>query len=111
MSDYKTQLLEEQEQLEAELTKIARVNPQNKNDWEVKPVGDVTETREEVADELEELENRSEVETRLEERLSAVKLALEKLESDLYGQCEVCQKAIEPERLEANPAARTCMEH
>ena len=37
--------------------------------------------------------------------------ALEKMEKGTYGICEVCNKPIEEDRLEANPAAKTCKEH
>jgi RNA polymerase-binding transcription factor DksA len=33
------------------------------------------------------------------------------MDSGSYGKCEVCGKAIEADRLEANPAAPTCKEH
>jgi RNA polymerase-binding transcription factor DksA len=65
----------------------------------------------EAADKIEELDERGEEVTSLSARLSDVRLALEHIETGTYGRCEVCDKAIEEERLEANPAARTCMEH
>lgn len=65
----------------------------------------------EAADKLEELDERGEEVTSLSNRLADVRLALENIEQGAYGACEVCGKEIEEERLEANPAARTCMEH
>jgi RNA polymerase-binding transcription factor DksA len=35
--------------------------------------------------------------------------ALERLDADGYGRCEVCGKAIAADRLTARPAARTCI--
>jgi DnaK suppressor protein len=32
------------------------------------------------------------------------------LENGTYGICEACEQPIAPERLEANPAARFCLE-
>lgn len=102
----------EQTDLEGQLGKVGHVNPQNKNDWEVKPLAETeTSFRDEVADELEEMEEREEVEHTLEQRLRNVRLALEKFDKGNYGICEVGGEEIEPERLEANPAARTCKAH
>jgi RNA polymerase-binding transcription factor DksA len=65
----------------------------------------------EAADKLEEMDERGEEVTALSTRLADVRLALENIEQGTYGRCEVCGREIEEERLEANPAARTCMEH
>ncbi len=45
------------------------------------------------------------------EQLTEVEAALERLESDAYGVCEVCGAAITEARLEAMPATRFCIEH
>jgi RNA polymerase-binding transcription factor DksA len=65
----------------------------------------------EAADKIEELDERGEEVVTLSARLADVRLALENIEQGTYGRCEVCNKEIEEERLEANPAARTCMAH
>lgn len=65
----------------------------------------------EAADKIEELDERGEEVVTLSARLADVRKALENIEEGNYGRCEVCDKEIEEERLEANPAARTCMEH
>jgi RNA polymerase-binding transcription factor DksA len=39
-----------------------------------------------------------------------VELALDKLGAGTYGSCESCGKPIAPARLEAKPAARTCID-
>lgn len=43
--------------------------------------------------------------------LRDVERALHRLDDGTYGQCEVCHAQIGDERLEAQPAARFCMEH
>ena len=40
-----------------------------------------------------------------------IKRALKKIKDDEYGKCELCGEDIEEDRLEANPAARTCKKH
>ena len=42
--------------------------------------------------------------------LSDVETALQRLETGSYGVCEVCGRPIEPERLEALPATRFCVQ-
>ena len=45
------------------------------------------------------------------EHLEQIDAALERVAACTYGVCEVCGRAIDPARLEARPAARTCVEH
>ncbi len=47
----------------------------------------------------------------LEAEIGDLDAALRKIDEGTYGICEVCSKEIEPERLEAIPGARTCIEH
>lgn len=44
------------------------------------------------------------------ETLREVEHALAKFEEGTYGKCEVCGSDIAPARLEAKPAARSCIE-
>ncbi|HUR22768.1 MAG TPA: TraR/DksA C4-type zinc finger protein [Acidimicrobiales bacterium] len=46
----------------------------------------------------------------LRESLSDVEDALVKLENGTFGVCEACGQPISPDRLEAKPAAKLCME-
>jgi DnaK suppressor protein len=47
----------------------------------------------------------------LEAEIGDLDAALRKIDEGTYGTCEVCGKEIEPERLEAIPGTRTCVEH
>jgi RNA polymerase-binding transcription factor DksA len=47
----------------------------------------------------------------LDIRLEEINDALEKIEENRYGECEICSEDIEEDRLEVNPAARTCKKH
>lgn len=51
------------------------------------------------------------VRDQLEAQLADVDAALARIEAGEYGRCEACGKEIEPERLEARPATRYCLEH
>jgi RNA polymerase-binding transcription factor DksA len=112
-SYFKTKLEEELQTLESELGTLGRLNPDTPGDWEATP-GDFETNpaeEEERAEKFEELENNQAVLNPLELRLRDVKRALAKLEAGNYGICEISGEPIEEERLEANPAARTCIEH
>ena len=65
------------------------------------------------ADSSQVTAERSEAETlalQLRDALAEVEHALDKLGQDRYGLCESCGKPIAPARLEAKPAARTCID-
>jgi RNA polymerase-binding transcription factor DksA len=47
----------------------------------------------------------------LEAEIGDLDAALRKVEDGTYGICEICSRAIDPERLEAMPGTRTCIEH
>jgi RNA polymerase-binding protein DksA len=47
----------------------------------------------------------------LRQELDDVERALQRVEDGSYGLCEVCGSPINPERLEARPAATLCIRH
>ncbi len=47
----------------------------------------------------------------LRQLLQDVDAALERLDNDIYGLCQVCHEPVEAERLLANPLARFCLDH
>jgi len=47
----------------------------------------------------------------LEAEIGDLDAALRKVDQGTYGICEICGRPIEPERLEALPGTRTCIEH
>ena len=109
---FKDMLLKEKVVLEGELATIGRKNPKN-SDWEAVEGNVVTDTAEEgdVAEGIEQYENNSAVLAELETRLLEVNVALKKIEDSKYGVCEIGGERIEKDRLEANPAAKTCKKH
>lgn len=109
--DYlKRKLIEEKGRLEADLGYIGE--KEKGGSYHARPAEtDEAGFRDEVADRLEELGERTEASGSLKARLLSVDQALERIDAGTFGLCEVCKKEIENERLEANPAARTCIEH
>lgn len=110
---FKKRLEEELDTLEGELREIGV--PDQEMGWEAKaPEMDVMAPQaepNEAADKIEELEERQQEIGPLRARWAEVKSALDKITQGTYGVCEVCNKPIEEDRLEANPAAKTCKAH
>ena len=112
-SKYKIKLEEEKALLEKELKTIGRINPNNPKDWE--PIqGDAKSggsDRNEGADGIEQYEENTAILKELETRFNNVIRAISKLDEGGFGICEISGEEIELDRLEANPAARTCKAH
>ncbi|MBX4195944.1 TraR/DksA C4-type zinc finger protein [Candidatus Parcubacteria bacterium] len=110
---FKEKLEKEKAELEAQLSQVARKDPNNPSNWEPKPnERDVSSADENtVADGIEEYEENNAITNALEARYKDVMSGLDKIKHGVYGKCQICQKEIEEDRLEANPAARTCKEH
>lgn len=105
----KKKLIEEKKLLEEELGSLGKFDKKT-GDWEAIPETMYTPEADEsdMADRTEDYEERSAMTDTLEKRLADVNGALEKIGNGEYGVCEVCGNNIEEDRLEANPAARTC---
>jgi DnaK suppressor protein len=109
---HKTKLLAEKATLEEELGSIALFNTET-NMWEATPdqdmMGEIDDN--DAADRFEDFESRSGMVSTLQARLTNVEKALENIEAGTYGTCEICEKKIEPDRLDAVPSAKTCKAH
>lgn len=70
---------------------------------------DVPGAQDEKMDEVEAYESLLSVHRHLSHRLEEINKALARLEEGTYGWCENCKEEIPLERLEANPAANTCI--
>ncbi|MDO8743244.1 MAG: TraR/DksA C4-type zinc finger protein [Candidatus Azambacteria bacterium] len=119
LDELKTALLKERDLLTKELETIAAPDPNLKGDWDVKheewgedqiTSDEELETGESVNESDEDMKNKA-LSDHLELRLKEVNDALARMESETYGICETCQKEIPLERLKANPAAKTDIEH
>ncbi len=112
---FKKQLNKEKSRLIEELEDVGMKEVDDPTEWQPKAEISDRENADpnEVADRLEGYGERTAIETTLEQRLKNVESALACLESGTYGYCNVggARHEIESERLEANPAASTCLIH
>jgi len=110
LKNYKNLLENEKKLLEEELGGIGRID--EAGNWEAVPDDELS--NQEVQDEADIAEKANDYEERssklnlLEKRLADIKTSLTNIENDSFGNCEICQKQIEIDRLDANPAAQTC---
>lgn len=110
----KTKLVEEKAVLEAELSQFGVLADKASGNWEPIPDADPSGSQADEndrADRLEEYGERSATVARLEERLADVNAAIARIDNGTYGICKITNEPIEAERLEANPAADTCIAH
>lgn len=102
----------EKARIELELTDIGVLNPQNPNDWIGAPAQsgevDIADLND-LADATEEQHNQSAIVDSLEVRFKEVNDAIERIDNGTYGTCIICEAPISEARLEANPAAATCI--
>lgn len=112
-TELKERLEKERDILQKELSSLGTQNPSNPEDWEPKkPEGDeFGADRNENADIIEAMQENNAALNELEGRLNNVMHALKKFEDGTYGVCETSGEPIEIERLQANPAARTSIQH
>lgn len=110
---FKELLESELKDLEAQLLKVGRINPNNPDDWE--PIQGETKTdyadQNERADAITQYEKNTGILKELEIRFNNVKKSLQAIEGGTYGICVEGGEPIALDRLEANPAAQTCKVH
>ena len=113
LEKYKNLLEGELKLLENELNSVGRKNPDNPKDWEAEPDEEAVPSSDptDYADEIEEFEGNTAILKELEVKYNEIKKALEKIKNGTYGICDKCGKEIPEARLDANPAASTCLKH
>jgi len=111
LSELKKKLEKEQVLLKKDLLKFADKDKKIPDDYDTRfpDFGGRSASPDEDANEIEAYENLLAVEYALELRLKDVGEALKKMKENNYGNCEICKKEIELNRLKANPAAKTCL--
>jgi len=107
----RTSLESEQAALQTELTAHGAKEPDGV--WDASSSGLTGEEADstDAADQIEELVTNVSLVHDLASRARDVDDALAKLEAGTYGICEVSGEEIPFDRLVANPAARTCIDH
>lgn len=109
---HKRRLEEEKKRLESEMGDIGRRNPSVPDDWEAVP--SLTGAESDLVDQADVItsnESNASLLADLEARYDSVIAALSRMERGAYGVCEVCGGTIEEARLDADPAATTCIKH
>lgn len=108
----KEKLEKERDILLEEVRDMGKLNPET-GEWEATPMEqDIPEAdQNDMADRFADYEEKSSMLRELGARLNNILRAIKGINRDSFGKCEVCKKSIESERLEVNPAARTCKEH
>ena len=115
--EFEKRLEEEKARIEKELSEIATKTPGKKGGWSASyPFSDddrsgSSGSLEDMENETEEFQERLSEEDTLERRLHEISEALNRVSTNTYGDCTVCGKAIPMERLNANPAAATDIQH
>ncbi|MCU0660080.1 MAG: hypothetical protein MUD00_00475 [Candidatus Pacebacteria bacterium] len=110
---YKAKLLAEKRVLEEELAHLGSFNTET-TAWEATPEPETSgpeSDENDLADRFEDFEDRSAKIDVLSKRLEMVNAALDRIASGTYGICRISQSPIEPDRLEADPTADTCIAH
>ncbi len=110
INKYEEKLEKEKKLLEEELGSLGEID--KSGEWEAVPENEMNkqEVQDEgdMADRSEDFEERSSEVSPLEDRLEDINKALDRIKNNKYGICENCNKKIEEDRLEANPAAFLC---
>lgn len=108
----KQRLEEEKIRLEKEMNSVGQKNEAEKNDWEAVPT--VTGAQSDLVDQADVVisnEDNAAILADLEARYDVVIAALERIAEGTYGVCQICKGDIEDQRIAADPAAGTCIEH
>ena len=103
-------LLEQQKELRGLLGRFAAKDPHVKDEFQSR-FPDYGASQEDNATEVADYEDELSIEQDLERALRDVDAALDRVAHETYGQCSVCGKAIEVERLRLLPATTLCIEH
>ncbi|MDE1919325.1 MAG: TraR/DksA family transcriptional regulator [Patescibacteria group bacterium] len=109
---FRKKLEAEKTKLEAEMDSVGRKNPRVPGDWE--PIPSETGSEADLADQADVVmsrESNTAILGDLEARYDTILAALSRIEKKTFGKCEVCGEDIGEARLEANPAATTCVKH
>src|SRR4030042_6296208 len=101
----KKKLLEKRRNLNKELSKIAK----KKGNRFLAIFPNFGRSEDENAEEVEQYTDTLSLQRELEQQLTDVNIAIEKIKKNRYGICENCKKDIDKKRLIVYPEAATCL--
>ncbi len=102
-------LLAEKERLEKQLSRFAKSNPDNPDDFKAE-YPEIGSEEEENALEIAEYSKDLTLERTFEQELQDVNNAIERLGKGDYGNCKYCKKPIEEKRLLVRPTSSSCVD-
>lgn len=108
LKEIQKKLLEEKENLEAELEKIAKKDPNNSDNYNA----EFTDYGADETDSASEVVNfglNLSLEKTLEKSLQDVNKALDRVKKGTYGACKYCKQQIDIKRLKARPTSSACI--
>ncbi|MDP2648958.1 MAG: TraR/DksA C4-type zinc finger protein [Patescibacteria group bacterium] len=109
LEEFRGALEAEKDSLEEELSTYGK---KVGGDWEGKSESEgIDADANDAADNIEELVKNVPLVEELEKRYNEVRGALERIKKGGYGKCAKCGEDIPLKRLDANPAALTCVNH
>lgn len=111
LDQFRKKLEEQKARLEKEIHEMAKedVGDHVPGKHEVR-MEDVGREEGENAVEVENYERELALEKQLDDQLSQIQAALERMDEGYYGKCAKCEMEIPLPRLEAYPAATTCVD-
>ncbi|MBL7141553.1 TraR/DksA C4-type zinc finger protein [Patescibacteria group bacterium] len=108
LSSIKEELQERRRRLKKELGEIARKSNREKNSYEAK-FPEYGRAEDENAEEVAAFMDSLSLGESLAKALTAIEIALKKINRGKYGICEACGKKISKERLKILPTAGYCL--
>lgn len=107
---FKKILRKEKETIEEQLKTFAKKDPKFKGDYDTQfPDLGVSQSADELAQEVSLYESSLPVEHTLELKLQDIETALKKIENGTFGICANCNEEIPLGRLETKPEAKYCV--
>lgn len=102
---FKAVLLKRKEQIVSHISKFAQKNQEGEYEVIHEEYGN---SDEENSDEIEDGIQNESLLSALNSELKNIDKAVERIETNSYGKCEICGNPIEEKRLEFNPEATLC---
>jgi RNA polymerase-binding protein DksA len=104
----KSQLEQEKQRIEKELSDFSEESEKVQGDYEAK-FDDIGDEVDDNVHEVEQYQVNKSLEITLEKRLRDINNALKRIEKGTYGTCKYCDKLIEVERLKVRPTSSSCV--